>query len=228
MKSAKELYDTQRGKLAFVIGTGPSLKSAKRWLSEPQDNVIRIAVNQAIESILAEYWMWIDLDAYQRWKGHPYAREAKKIGVEHFKESYEEDVYVWDRAKKNIKRDMEDGALVHRATSIVAACSLAWRLGAYRICLVGCENRIDPAYLERKKAQDPSKNWESIYTFTFARIAEAMRMRKMWLPKNVMLVDASRDGTEDGDLPLPKTSITYELSMVRQFHDWLKSQKRGA
>ena len=64
MKSARELYGAPKAQLAFVIGCGPSIEKAKRYLMEPHDHVIRIALNAAIEDIPAEYWLWIDGDAY--------------------------------------------------------------------------------------------------------------------------------------------------------------------
>lgn len=227
MPLAKDLYGTGRGHLAVIIGTGPSISHAVRNVMEPNPNVLRIALNDAIATIPAEYWFWIDGDAYLRQKDHPNARKAVKVGVEHFQHLYEPSVYVWERCLKDLAGDLEKGNLVHRSTSLIGAISFAMRLGCFRAVTVGCDNRVSEEQIVAREKTDPSKNWRDIYTFTFARINEAIANRKKWLPDDFALVDASfrKDTLEHGALLLPKTTLARELALLREFKEW-ESKRR--
>ena len=237
MKDARELFASRRGELCFIVGCGPSISYAVNKLREPREKVYRIAINRAIEHIPAEYWFWIDGDAYLKSKDHPNAQAATRIGVEQFEELYDPDTYVWERAlgckapcfkihrHTNLNDELKAGKLVHRATSLIGAISMAMRLGSCRIVTVGCDNDAVPEDLEARKKEDPTKNWVDVYGFTFARINEALAERKHWLPKEVMVVDASKIGTEWGKLPLPKTTIGEELVANHEFHQWLEKRR---
>ena len=234
---ARALYETQKGSLAFIIGRGPSIKNAARhfWEGKKYPHVITIALNKAIEEVPADYWFWMDLDAYQASKDHPNAKAAIKCGVDRWTDSYDPDVYVWERAgapgvvglkgRSKFQQDIfEDGKLAWNGVSAIGAASLAWHLGCYRMVFIGCENKDTDGYIERRQKEDPSRNWKSIYSFTFARVAEAIKNRAYWMHPKIMMSDASHTGTEWGDLQLPKTTIGQELEMVEQFY---KALERG-
>ncbi len=234
---ASELYDTEKGKLAFIIGRGPSIKNAEKHLSQKLPNVFTIAINKAIETVPADYWFWMDLDAYQASKDHPHAQAAKKLGVDRWQKEYDPDVYMWVRAgnpdkigesgRRDFYRDVfRERKLAWNGVSAVGAASLAWQLGAYRMVFVGCENKDTDGYIDRRAKEDPSKNWPSIYAFTFARVAEAMVNRFAWMHPKVMMVDASHTGCEWGDLPLPKTTIPQELHLLKGFMEYMEQQKK--
>ncbi len=227
MRDARDLFKTRTGELAFVIGCGPSIVYAKNKLKDPRPHTYRIAINRAIEEIPAEFWFWIDGDAYLRSKDHPNAQAATRIGVDKFEHMYDPDTYVWTRVIGNIKDGLEEGHLVHRATSLVAAISMAVRMGSARIVMVGCDQDVMPHEIEARKQVDASKDWQNIYTFTFARIADALKNRDKWLPKGVMLADASKIGTQWGKLPLPKTTIGEEIAANHDFHKWLADRKKA-
>lgn len=237
MKAAKELYGTRQGELSFIVGMGPSIEYAVNKLNEPRKDVFRIALNRAIEHVPAEFWFWIDGDAYQKSKDHPNAKAAIRVGVEQFADMYDQDTYIWERAlgckapcfKKHVHTNLNDelkaGKLVHRATSLIGAISFAMRLGSCRIVTVGCDNSATPDHIEARTKETPGVNWVDVYGFTFARINEAIKERKHWLPKEVMLRDASKIGTEWGKLPLEKTTIGEELVLNHDFHKWLEERK---
>ncbi len=225
MKEAKDLYGTQFGSLGFVIGSGPSVTYAKKMLSVPNKHVFTIAVNQAITEVPADYWLWIDQVAYTNWCDHPNAKAAIKVGVEKFADAYADDVYVWERVIGNTKDGLEQGKLVHRNTSIIAAISFAFRLGAVRIVTVGCENYMTPEAMEAKRKL-PDGDLKINYDIsTFARVAEALANRKYWLHPKVMLADASKTGTEWGKLNLPKTTIGEELTQIEAFWEHMAARK---
>ncbi len=233
--SAKALYGTQSGSLAFIIGRGPSLKNAVRHFGEGQKypHVFTIAINKAIEEVPADYWFWMDLDAYEMSKDHPNAKAAIKCGVDRWTAQYDPDVFVWERAgapgvigykgRSQFQKDIfEDGKLAWNGVSLIGAASLAWHLGCYRMVFVGCENKDTDGYIERRQQADPSKNWKSVYSFTFARVAEALKNRAYWMHPKIMMADASHTGSEWGDLVLPKTTIPEELELVKGFHEALE------
>lgn len=225
---ARDLYWTKPGTLAFIIGNGPSVEYAEKFLKEKaHDDIITIAINRAIERVPADYWFWIDLEAYNASKEHPNARAATRIGVDHYAQHYDEEVYVWERILKDFQKGIEEGKLAHRATSFVAATSFAWRLGAFRVVYVGCDNRVSKEFIEARTKADPSHNWGSVYSFTFARINEALAKRDLWMPRKVMLADASKIGIEWGDLPLPKTTIGKELTLLMEFKAYLAEKENG-
>lgn len=236
-RMASELYDTQKGKLAFIVGRGPSIRNAEKHLKEKHPHAIVIAINKAIEQIPADYWFWMDLDAYQGSKDHPNAKAAIKMGVDKWAPDYDPDVYMWERAGNTEKlgpegrRDFFDDVFKKRklawnGVSAVGAASLAWQLGAFRMVFVGCENKDTDGYIERRAAADPTKNWASIYSFTFARVAEAMTNRFAWMHPKVMMADASHTGVEWGDLPLPKTTIPKELTLLKGFVEYMAEQEK--
>ncbi len=208
MRRASELYGSHIQELAFIIGCGESIKKAKRWLMEPHPHSFRIALNAAIRDIPAEYWFTIDGDAYEEHKDHPNAKAATRVACEVFKDIYDEDTYVWERAMK-LPDDVVQGKLLHRGTSFIAAIGFAAHLGAFRIVSVGNDNRLDPEYLKAKQEKDPKTNWKNIYAYTFSRINLALREMPFWLPAHVSVRDAS-----DGDLPLAETTINQEFEML--------------
>lgn len=227
MRDFRDLFSKHRGDLCFIIGAGPSIIYAKNKLSTVPPNTFRIAINRAIEDIPAEYWFWIDGDAYEKSKDHPNAKAAIRIGVEQFQHLYDEDTYVWERVIGNMKDGLSKGQLVHRSTSLIAAISMAMRMGSCRVVMVGCDHDLTPSEAALKVAQKPETNWQSVYTFTFARINDALKNRDKWLPKEVMLRDASKIGTQWGLLPIPKTTIGEELTLNHDFHKWLDERKAG-
>jgi|SRR5579872_233490 len=219
MRDAKDLYGSEYGSVGFVIGSGPSLAYAKKMLSVPHKHTFTIAVNRAITEVPADYFLWIDQVAYENWGKHPYALSAKKLGVEKFKDAYRDDVYVWERVIGNTQKGLEEGNLVHRNTSLIAAISMAFRLGAVRIVTVGCENFIEPEEMEKMTPEN-----RDYMISTFCRVSEALVNRKHWLHPKVMLVDASKTGTEWGKLNLPKTTIGDELTQIEAFWKWKADQ----
>jgi hypothetical protein len=215
MKMARDLYGTKERNLAFVIGCGPSIEKAERLLANPHPNSIRIALNDAIGKVAAEYWFFIDGDAYLRMKDHPNAKAAIRVGVEKFAEMYDKDTYVWERALK-LPEDIHAGKLVHRATSLIGATSFAARLSCPRICYVGCDHTMPSAdYLAERERMDPTKNWKGVYAFTFRRINDAFMNRAKWLPPWATVVDAS-----GGNLPITQTFIHKELGILDRY--WKK------
>lgn len=234
--SVKALYGTEKGNLCFIFGRGPSLQNAKRhFYGQKRPHVFTIAINKAIEEVPADYWFWMDLDAYQASKDHPNAKAAIKCGVDKWADQYEEGTYIWERAGAPgvighkgrsvfAKHVFEDGKLAWNGVSAIGSASLAWNLGAFRIVFVGCENKNTNGYIEKRIKEDPSRDWRDIYGFTFARVAEALKNRAYWMHPKVMLADASHVGTEYGDLALPKTTIPKELEMLEGFY---KALERG-
>lgn len=220
LNEVKDLYGSEYGSVGFVIGSGPSLAYAKKMLSVPHKHTFTIAVNRAITEVPADYWLWIDQVAYTNWKDHPNAKSAKKVGVDKWADAYDKDVYTWERVIGDTKEGLEKGNLVHRNTSVIAAISLAFRLGAVRIVTVGCENFMTPEELAKLSEQD-----RNFMISTFCRVSEALVNRKHWLHPKVMLADASKTGTEWGKLNLPKTALGDELDQIKAFWEWRAKEK---
>lgn len=228
MKSIRDLYGSHIAELCFIIGPGPSIAKAERYLMEKHPKSFRIALNSAITKIPAEYWFWIDGIVYQDWRDHPHAKAAKQCGVENSKHLYGEEVYVWEPAKK-LPDDVQNLKLLHRGTSLIGAMSLACLLGASRIVTVGCDHRFSDAYLKAKQAEvnregrnDDMAKIKDYYASTVLRINRALNEMPFWLPDWVTVRDASHHDGLDGELPLLKTTIHKEFEMLDRFY-----QKRG-
>ena len=223
MKSARDLYGSRVGELAFVVGPGPSVLKAVRWLSEPHPMSYRIAINAAITKVPADYWLWIDGLAYDMYKAHPNARAAIRLGRVGGESSYADDpeVYGWEPAK-TLPDDVQALKILHRGTSLIAAINMAAIFGSPRIVIVGCDNTFTEEYnqakLEEINRADPERKEtiERVREFnlcTILRVNRAIREMPFWLPKWVTVRDAS-----GGDLPLLGTSIIRELEMLEAFY----------
>lgn len=214
--------------LCFVIGPGPSIAKAEKYLMEPKPHTFRIAINAAITKVPCEYWFFIDLLAYQLYKDHPNAKKAIKLGVENWKEHYEDDVYTWEPAKK-LPEDVQNLKLLHRGTSLVGAINMGALLGSPRIVTVGCDNKFSEDYMRAKMEEvnrgERKDSWEQIKDYhacTILRVNKGLMEMPFWLPPWVTCRDAS-----GGDLPLPDTSINNELFMVEKFHNKLAQKKEA-
>ena len=224
-KQARDLYGSfLEPTLAFIIGPGPSISKAEKYLMEPHPHVIRIALNAAIRKIPAEYFFFIDLVAYQNYGSHPNARAAKRVGVENFADQYDEDTYAWERAMK-LPGDVQKGKLLHRGTSVIPAIGFAAWLGCPRIVLVGCDNQYTDEEIEAKRQEvypDKSFAWcKGVHNYTTARVNVALNEMPFWLPDWVMVRDASH-----GTLNLKATGINFELEKIDQY--WTKRATQEA
>lgn len=231
-RRARELYGSAPGRLFFVIGSGPSIRYARRFLSEPADGVVRIAVNRAITEIPAEIWFGIDGDAYLRWRGERYAKGATRVFPEDFQDAYDADTLLWERCGRHLRDDLESGKLVHRATSVIGACSLAWRMGARRIVLCGCDNRVTDEEAQERRKELGMQNVKERMQFTFCRISEAFRNRDKWMPPGVSVADASFHDfgwggiNWDGKKRMERTMLDHELRMHARRWGLLKEEVR--
>lgn len=200
-KLARRLYGSEEGKTAFIIGNGPSIADAELHLKECPPNSIRIAINAAITKVPAEYWFFIDGDAYRRDGGHPNVQNAKIVGSDRFWPIYSKDVFVWERAFE--PTDIMEGKLVHRNTSLVAAMHFAAHLGCQNIFLIGCDNRLDPNKVYTKEQIDIQSN-------TYNRVARSIAVDMFyWAPKYLTAWDCS-----GGSIPLPKISLEKAIEAV--------------
>jgi hypothetical protein len=219
VKSYRELIGSRCNQLCFVIGPGPSIAKAEKYLKDPQPHVFRIAINAAITKVPCEYWFWIDLKAYDLYKDHPNAKNAIKLGVENWKDHYRDDVYTWEPARK-LPDDVQNLKLLHRGTSLVGAINLGCLLGSPRIVTVGCDHTFSDDYLKfkQKEVQDEGRDdtieqIKDYYQSTVLRINKALHEMPFWLPSWATVRDAS-----GGKLPLISTAINHELDLVRKFY----------
>lgn len=223
MKSYRELLGSCLNQLCFVIGSGPSIKKAERYLMGSEPHVFRIAMNGAITKVPAEFWFFIDLAAYRLYKDHPNAKNAITLGVENWKEYYGPEVYTWEPARK-LPEDVQNLKLLHRGTSIVGAIGMAALLGSPRIVTVGCDNTFSDEYLterlaEANRIKDPGaddvtmETMRDFYTCTKLRINKGLAEMPFWLPEWVSVRDAS-----GGELPLVGSTINAELDLVRKYY----------
>lgn len=228
MKSYRELLGSRMRQLCFVVGPGPSIRKAEKYLAEPKPNVFRIAINAAITKVPCEYWFFIDLLAYNLYKDHPNAKKAIKLGVENWKEHYADDVYTWEPAKK-LPEDVQALKLLHRGTSLVGAINLGALLGSPRIVTIGCDHTFSDDYLKEKRIEvnasqkdrcDSEAQIKDYYASTIIRVNRGLAEMPFWLPPWVSCRDAS-----GGKLPLPATAINNELFMVEKFHRKLSEKK---
>lgn len=137
------LFGTARGADVFVVGTGTSLTGFK-W--EILSGKIVVALNDAILSLpLATVHLFADINIWNRYVAHSYdpstvivcqraARSAfLKGGFKHLAQ-----VHTYDQVgEPNMAAD-DDGLYVNR-TVATAGITLAWKLGAERIFLLGID-----------------------------------------------------------------------------------------
>lgn len=226
-KLARDLYGTHQRELGFVVAPGPSIKKAEKYLMDPHPHSFRIAINSAITKVPCEYWLFIDQLAYQLSKDHPNAKKAIKLGVENWKDYYEEDVHLWEPAKK-LPDDVQDLKVLHRGTSLVAAICMAALFGSPRIVTIGADNTFSEEYMraKMKEVNTGTRNdtWEQIkdyHTCTILRVNKALAELPFWLPPWATCRDAS-----GGKLPVPGTSINNELDLLNKF--WAKQKAKEA
>jgi hypothetical protein len=220
---ARELYGKHLRELCFIIGPGPSISKAQKYLSEPHPKSFRIAINSAITKVKAEYWFFIDALAYKLYKGHPNAKDTIKIGVENWAEHYEPDVYLWEPAKK-LPEDVQNLKILHRGCTLIGAMGMAMLMGSPRIVTVGTENRFTEEYMAEKLKEvrsEPGRESETIekvrdyYLSLQIRVNRALNEAPFWCPNWVTLRDASGI---DSELPLPDTSIHKEFEMLDRYY----------
>lgn len=220
---ARNLYGSRLGTLCFIVGPGPSIKKAEKYLAEPHPRSFRIAINGAITKVPCEYWFFIDVAAYRLYKDHPNAKAAVKIGVENWAEHYESDVYLWEPAKK-LPEDVQNLKILHRGCSLIGAMGMASLMGARRIVTVGTENDFTEEYMLAKLEEvrkEPGRENETIeqvrdyYNCLVVRVNRALNELPFWCPDWVTLRDAS--GMES-KLPLKPTSIHKEFEMLDRFY----------
>lgn len=200
---AKELYGSQAGDTAFVIGTGPSISKAEKQLDITPPGSFRVAINRAIEKVPAEYWFFIDEESYRASKDCENAKNAKAIGVDRFWQYWGPEVYVWRRAYN--PSDFREGRLIHRSSSFIASLHFAVWLGATRVVTVGCDNKLDPSKVYEDRLR-------RVYQALFIRINRSLVQDVgYWLPSWVTMADASK-----GSLLLPKTFLGQEIKRVQE------------
>ena len=232
MKSYRELLGKHLRELCFVVGPGPSIQKAQKWLMEPIPHVFRIAINAAITKVPCEYWFFIDLATYRLFKDHPNAKKAITLGVENWKEHYGDEVYTWEPARK-LPEDVQNLKLLHRGTSLVGAINLGALLGSPRIVTVGIDHSFSEEYLRAKQDEanmlrEPGAEFVTLekikdfYQCTKIRINKALAEMPFWLPPWVSVRDAS-----GGELPLVGSSVRGELEMVDKFHKKLAAKKEA-
>jgi hypothetical protein len=220
---AREMYGSHPRELAFIVGPGPSIKKAEKFLSEPHPKSFRIAINGAITKVPCEYWFFIDVLAYKLYKDHPNAKAAIKIGVENWAEHYEEDVHLWEPAKK-LPEDIQALKILHRGTTLIGAMGVAMLMGSPRIVTVGCDNSFSEEYMQQKLKEvrsEAGRENETIekvrdyYTSLKIRVNRAINEAPFWCPDWVTLRDASG---MDSELPLKPTSIHKEFEMLDRYY----------
>ena len=215
--ASEHLYGKERGKVAFIVGNGPSREAATKYLSEKPDGIIVIALNAAIRTVPADYWFFLDGMSYLVSKSYENALKTRIVGCHRFWRHYGDshpNFYLWLRA--HTQEDIKAGRIVNHATSLIGAMHIAAWLGCVRIITVGCENRIadhtNQTVFKIGDTEITKDEYFKIQRFTYQRIAESLiHCTKYWKPSWCSLLDASGD---QGELPLPKTTINYELNTV--------------
>jgi hypothetical protein len=217
------LYGKHLRTLAFIIGPGPSISKAEKYLAEPHPHSFRIAINSAITKVRAEYWFFIDEPAYRLYKDHPNAKAAIKIGAENWADHYEPDVYLWEPAKK-LPEDVQNLKILHRGCSLIGAMGMASLMGARRIVTVGTENRFTEEYMAAKleevrklegRSDETIEKVRDYYLSLQIRVNRALNELPFWCPDWVTLRDASGF---DSELPLKASSIHKELEMLDTYY----------
>lgn len=227
MKSYRELLGGHLRELCFVIGPGPSIQKAEKWLMEKIPHVFRIALNAAITKVPCEYWFFLDLKAYDLYKDHPNAKAAIKLGPEDWKDHYRDDVHTFELARK-LPEDVQALKLLHRGTSLIGAINLGSLLGSPRIVTLGCDHTFSDDYMRQKQVEvnaegrnDTFEQIKDYYACTKLRVNKGLAEMPFWLPPWVSVRDAS-----DGELPLVATTVRGELEMIERF--WKRQEEKKA
>jgi len=199
----RSLYGTIEGQTAFLVGSGPSLNDCPEKLPG-----VTIAINRAITRVQADYWAFIDAEAWNLCWNHPNALAAKKImnaGLNVAKALENEPAYLLEAAGAPLRwKIKEDRPLYWNESTFAPALHLLIRMGASRIVCVGCDFSIDRYF----DGFEP-RGFEGLKTNAVLYIARE-RMREMfgpdkpqWYERDVEILDAS-----GGALPLPKVKLS--------------------
>ncbi len=162
MENLNQYIDIHKGKMAFVLGSGPSLRNLNPDLLKPH---ITIAVNEAILKVpFAEYFVCCDwgMPLYKAWLTVKKSRCKlilhnvdvgfsyldNQTGVKAFDNISSERISYFDfKNDFDIIMDKESGRLIRGSSSVHSAVHFALLLGCSPIVLLGCDCR----YVEDKK-----------------------------------------------------------------------------
>ncbi len=156
MENLNQYIDIHKGKTAFVLGSGPSLRNLNPELLKPH---IIIAVNEAILKVpFADYFVCCDwgMPLLKAWL---IVKESKcqlilhnvdvgfsyldnKTGVKALDNISPERISYFDFKKDfDILMDKESGKLLRGSSSVHSAVHFAFLLGCSLIVLLGCDCR---------------------------------------------------------------------------------------
>ena len=158
MENLKQYIDIHKGKIAFVLGSGPSLRNLNTDMLKPH---ITIAVNASVLKVpSAEYYFscdtgWVLYEAWHQLKNlkgdiilasnSGFGAFESRIGRKVFEGIVKERIHYIGRKKDNIIDKGE--RLIKGSSSVHPAVHFAYVLGCLPIVLLGC----DCKYVEGKK-----------------------------------------------------------------------------
>ncbi len=158
MANLKDYINRHKGKIGFILGSGPSLRNLNPDLLNPH---ITIAVNSSIVKVpKAQYYFTCDqsMTLWESWyslknlecdlilaSNNGLAAYDSRIGIHIFDDINKKRIQYIGRKKDNIMD--KDGKLIKGSSSVHPAVHFAYVLGCSPIVLIGC----DCKYIDGKK-----------------------------------------------------------------------------
>jgi len=202
-RGMRELFGKHPGETILVCGSGPSL-----WNCPVKPPCPTIAINRAITYVQADYWAFVDMEAWRLYGDHCHAKAAKKMfGANMYillkdlqDDAYQVDFCGYPNSIKNEARR----PLYFNCNTFAWVVHLAIKMGAKRIVTVGCEFSATP-YFDGfiPKDYEADGKQEALMNVGRNRMLEMFGADKeQWFDPSVELLDAS-----GGALPVPKCRL---------------------
>ena len=201
-KGMRDLYGKYKGETVFVCGSGPSLASCPEKLPGPT-----IAINRAITKVKADYWGFVDMEAWRLYGQHENAKGAAKLfgsGLYIMLKDVAPAYLIEACGSPNRYERADNRPLYFNCNTFSWVIHLAIKMGAKRIVTIGCEFSLTP-YFDGFMPQgyEVDRKQEGLMLIGRDRMLEMFGADMcQWYDPSVELLDAS-----GGALPIPKVKL---------------------
>ncbi len=201
-RGMRELFGTAKGETILICGSGPSLKECP-----VKPGVKTFAINRAITRVQADYFAFVDLEAWRLYSEHENAKKATKMfGANMYilLPDVENVCQVDFLGSPNSIKNEARRPLYFNCNTFAWVMHLAIKMGAKRIVTIGCEFSGTPQFdgFVAHGYEGPGVQ-AKLMNIARNRMLEMFGADKdQWFDPNVEILDAS-----NGALPVPKVNL---------------------
>lgn len=223
-KNVRDLWMSHEGSDIFVVGTGTSLTDFDWSLLEGR---ITIGLNDALLSrLIPTFHIFCDVGLWKRYRDYGVdpstkvicQRRARDKFLDYASCSFKKQVYHFNHVAKMSQIKVDNDDLYISRTVATGGITLAWKLGARRIFLLGIDGykRADGVYYHDGQRKKNEKRKER-------KVGEGIvtQDRHDWWIKNMGEVRTYFNGKDLYMGKWPESGV-YNLSPHSVFDDWQK------